>query len=52
VDDLLIQIREELAQSKVIESDLAKPLLDSLLRVALGMFSADLDRSEEKIEKV
>ncbi|XP_075268499.1 lysosomal-trafficking regulator isoform X2 [Opisthocomus hoazin] len=51
VDDLLIQIREELAQSKVIESDLAKPLLDSLLRVALGMFSADLDRSEEKIEK-
>ncbi|NXA26782.1 LYST regulator, partial [Ibidorhyncha struthersii] len=51
VDDILLQIREQLAQSKVIETDLAKPLLDSLLRVALGTFSADLDHSEEKIEK-
>ncbi|XP_061847014.1 lysosomal-trafficking regulator isoform X2 [Colius striatus] len=51
VDDILLQIREQLAQSKVIETDLAKTLLDSLLRVALGTFSADLDHSEEKIEK-
>ncbi|NWU63619.1 LYST regulator, partial [Pterocles burchelli] len=51
VDDILLQIREELAQSKVVETDLAKPLFDSLLRVALGNFSADLDHSEEKIEK-
>uniref|UniRef100_A0A8C0HSP8 Lysosomal trafficking regulator n=1 Tax=Buteo japonicus TaxID=224669 RepID=A0A8C0HSP8_9AVES len=51
VDDILLQIREQLAQSKVIETDLAKPLFDSLLRVALGTFSADLDHSEEKIEK-
>ncbi|NWX18378.1 LYST regulator, partial [Aegotheles bennettii] len=50
VDDILLQIKEELAQSKVIETDLAKPLFDSLLRVALGA-SADLDHSEEKIEK-
>ncbi|XP_064915824.1 lysosomal-trafficking regulator isoform X2 [Columba livia] len=51
VDDILLQIREQLAQSKVIETDLAKPLFDSLLRVALGNFSADLDHSEEKVEK-
>ncbi|XP_032864787.2 lysosomal-trafficking regulator [Tyto alba] len=51
VDDILLQIREQLAQSKVIETELAKPLFDSLLRVALGTFSADLDHSEEKIEK-
>ncbi|NWW86867.1 LYST regulator, partial [Rhynochetos jubatus] len=51
VDDILLQIREQLAQSKVIETDLATPLFDSLLRVALGTFSADLDHSEEKIEK-
>ncbi|XP_075002602.1 lysosomal-trafficking regulator isoform X6 [Calonectris borealis] len=51
VDDILLQIREQLAQSKVIETDLAKPLFDSLLRVALGTFSADQDHSEEKIEK-
>ncbi|NXI45336.1 LYST regulator, partial [Galbula dea] len=50
VDDILLQIREQLTQSKVVETDLAKPLFDSLLRVALGSF-ADLDQSEEKIEK-
>lgn len=52
MDDILLEIREQLAQSKVIETDLAKPLFDSLLHVALGTFSADLDHSEEKIEKV
>ncbi|NXA37739.1 LYST regulator, partial [Eudromia elegans] len=51
VDDILLEVRDQLAQSKVIESDLAKPLLDSLLRVALGTFSADLDHSEDKLEK-
>ncbi|NWX87962.1 LYST regulator, partial [Nothoprocta pentlandii] len=51
VDDILLEVRDQLALSKVIESDLAKPLLDSLLRVALGTFSADLDHSEEKLEK-
>lgn len=52
MDDILRQIREQLAQSNVIETDLAKPLFDSLLRVALGNFATDLDHSEEKIEKV
>uniref|UniRef100_A0A8C2UAW8 Lysosomal trafficking regulator n=1 Tax=Coturnix japonica TaxID=93934 RepID=A0A8C2UAW8_COTJA len=42
---------EQLAQSKLLETDLAKPLFDSLLRVALGTFSTDLDHSEEKVEK-
>ncbi|NWH69765.1 LYST regulator, partial [Piaya cayana] len=51
VDDILLEVREELAKSKVIETDLAKPLFDSLLRVALGTFSDDLDHTEEKIEK-
>uniref|UniRef100_A0A8C2UAU9 Lysosomal trafficking regulator n=1 Tax=Coturnix japonica TaxID=93934 RepID=A0A8C2UAU9_COTJA len=51
VDDILLQIREQLAQSKLLETDLAKPLFDSLLRVALGTFSTDLDHSEEKVEK-
>ncbi|KAM9564150.1 lysosomal-trafficking regulator isoform 3-T6 [Guaruba guarouba] len=51
VDDILLQIREQLALSKVIETDLGKPLFDSLLRVALGTFTANLDHSEEKVEK-
>ncbi|KFV61148.1 Lysosomal-trafficking regulator, partial [Dryobates pubescens] len=51
VGDILLQVREQLAQSKVIETDLAKPLFDSLLRVALGSFADDLDHSEEKPEK-
>uniref|UniRef100_A0A663N122 Lysosomal trafficking regulator n=1 Tax=Athene cunicularia TaxID=194338 RepID=A0A663N122_ATHCN len=49
--EMFHQVLEELAQSKVIETDLAKPLFDSLLRVALGTFSVDLDHSEEKTEK-
>lgn len=52
VSDILLQVREQLTQSKVIETDLAKPLFDSLLHVALGSFAADLDHSEEKMEKV
>ncbi|XP_068010972.1 lysosomal-trafficking regulator [Melanerpes formicivorus] len=51
VSDILLQVREQLAQSKVIETDLAKPLFDSLLRIALGSFVDDLDHSEEKTEK-
>ncbi|NXJ06698.1 LYST regulator, partial [Odontophorus gujanensis] len=51
VDDILLQIREQLAQSKLLETELAKPLFDSLLRVALGTFSTDLDHSEEKTQK-
>ncbi|XP_073194262.1 lysosomal-trafficking regulator isoform X3 [Lepidochelys kempii] len=52
LEDILLEMRDQLAQSRVIETYLAKPLLDSLLRVALGNYSADLDHSEEKTEKI
>uniref|UniRef100_A0A8C8SEP2 Lysosomal-trafficking regulator n=1 Tax=Pelusios castaneus TaxID=367368 RepID=A0A8C8SEP2_9SAUR len=50
LEDVLLEMRDQLAQSRTIETDLAKPLFDSLLRVALGNYSADLDHSEEKTE--
>uniref|UniRef100_A0A8C5F1V9 Lysosomal-trafficking regulator n=1 Tax=Gopherus evgoodei TaxID=1825980 RepID=A0A8C5F1V9_9SAUR len=52
LEDVLLEMRDQLAQSRAIETCLAKPLLDSLLRVALGNYSADLDHSEEKTEKI
>uniref|UniRef100_A0A8C0GX89 Lysosomal trafficking regulator n=1 Tax=Chelonoidis abingdonii TaxID=106734 RepID=A0A8C0GX89_CHEAB len=52
LEDVLLEMQDQLAQSRAIETCLAKPLLDSLLRVALGNYSADLDHSEEKTEKV
>uniref|UniRef100_A0A5F8GZ26 Lysosomal trafficking regulator n=1 Tax=Monodelphis domestica TaxID=13616 RepID=A0A5F8GZ26_MONDO len=51
VENVLFEIQDHLSQSKVVETDLAKPVLDALLRVALGNYSADLNHSEEKIEK-
>lgn len=52
VEDILLEMRDQLAQSKIIETDLVKPLFDALLRVAVGTYFADLDHSEEKKEKV
>lgn len=52
LEDILLEMRDQLAQSRAIETNLAKPLFDSLLRVALGNYSADLDHSEEKTEMV
>nr|XP_006122129.1 lysosomal-trafficking regulator isoform X1 [Pelodiscus sinensis]XP_014428565.1 lysosomal-trafficking regulator isoform X1 [Pelodiscus sinensis]XP_025039908.1 lysosomal-trafficking regulator isoform X1 [Pelodiscus sinensis]XP_025039909.1 lysosomal-trafficking regulator isoform X1 [Pelodiscus sinensis]XP_025039910.1 lysosomal-trafficking regulator isoform X1 [Pelodiscus sinensis]XP_025039911.1 lysosomal-trafficking regulator isoform X1 [Pelodiscus sinensis] len=52
LEDILLEMRDQLARSRAIETYLAKPLLDSLLRVALGNYSADLDHSEEKTEKI
>ncbi|XP_074118564.1 lysosomal-trafficking regulator isoform X3 [Sminthopsis crassicaudata] len=52
VESILFEIQDQLSQSKVVETDLAKPLLDALLRVALGNYSADLNHSEEKFEKM
>ncbi|XP_028902841.1 lysosomal-trafficking regulator isoform X2 [Ornithorhynchus anatinus] len=51
VDDLLLEMRDHLSRAKVVETDLAKPLFDSLLRVALGDYLTDVDRSEEKTDK-
>uniref|UniRef100_A0A4X2K228 Lysosomal-trafficking regulator n=1 Tax=Vombatus ursinus TaxID=29139 RepID=A0A4X2K228_VOMUR len=52
VENVLFEIQDHLSQSKVVETDLAKPLLDTLLQIALGNYSADLNHSEEKIEKI
>ncbi|XP_070590091.1 lysosomal-trafficking regulator isoform X2 [Erythrolamprus reginae] len=51
VEDILFEMREQLTKARVMETELVKPLFDSLLRVALGTHFTDLDRSEEKKEK-
>ncbi|XP_054831083.1 lysosomal-trafficking regulator [Eublepharis macularius] len=52
VEDILLDMRDQLAKSRITETELVKPLFDSLLRVALGTRFADLDHSEEKKEKI
>ncbi|XP_036893214.1 lysosomal-trafficking regulator isoform X1 [Sturnira hondurensis] len=51
VENILLEMRDHLSQSKVIETKLAKPLFDALLRVALGDCSADSGHSEAVTEK-
>lgn len=48
----MLEVRDQLSKSKVIETELAKPLFDALLRVALGNHSADFDHSDAMTEKV
>ncbi|XP_061480531.1 lysosomal-trafficking regulator isoform X2 [Rhineura floridana] len=52
VEDILLEMRDQLAKSRIMETDLVKPLFDSLLRVALGTCFAELDHTEEKKEKI
>uniref|UniRef100_A0A8C6VCC8 Lysosomal trafficking regulator n=1 Tax=Naja naja TaxID=35670 RepID=A0A8C6VCC8_NAJNA len=52
VEDILLEMREQLTKARVMETELVKPLFDSLLRVALGTYFTDLDHSEEKKEKI
>ncbi|XP_029450120.1 LOW QUALITY PROTEIN: lysosomal-trafficking regulator-like [Rhinatrema bivittatum] len=52
VEQILLEMREQLAQSRVVETELAKPLFDVLLNIALSNYSADFDHSEEKNEKL
>lgn len=52
MENILLEMRDHLSQSKVIETELAKPLFDALLRVALGDCSADFGHSEAVAEKV
>lgn len=47
-----MEVREQLSHSGVVNSDLAVPLFDSLLRVALAQVSSCTDTSEEKPERV
>lgn len=39
-------MRDHLSKSKVMETELAKPLIDALLRVALGNHSADFEHDD------
>lgn len=45
-------MRDQLSHSGVVSSDLAVPLFDSLLRVALAEVSSSPDTPEEKPERV
>lgn len=51
LENILCELRDHLSQSKVAETELAKPLFDALLRVALGNHSADLDPGDTVTEK-
>ncbi|PNI55240.1 LYST isoform 4 [Pan troglodytes] len=51
VESILFEMRDHLSQSKVIETQLAKPLFDALLRVALGNYSADFEHNDAVTEK-
>ncbi|XP_077201679.1 lysosomal-trafficking regulator isoform X3 [Paroedura picta] len=52
VEDILLEMRDQLVKSRIMDTELVKPLFDSLLQVALGTCFADLDHSEEKKEKI
>uniref|UniRef100_A0A673TJZ8 Lysosomal-trafficking regulator n=1 Tax=Suricata suricatta TaxID=37032 RepID=A0A673TJZ8_SURSU len=51
VENILFEMRDHLFQSEVIETELAKPLFDALLRVALGNHSVDFDHHDAVTEK-
>lgn len=52
VEETLLEVRDQLSRSGVVNSDLAIPLFDSLLRVALAQVSSSPDAPEEKPERV
>ncbi|XP_048656352.1 lysosomal-trafficking regulator isoform X3 [Marmota marmota marmota] len=51
VENILFEMRDHLSQSKVTETELAKPLFDALLRVALGNHLADFEHPDAVTEK-
>ncbi|XP_056147370.1 lysosomal-trafficking regulator isoform X2 [Lampris incognitus] len=51
VEETLCEVREQLAHSGVVNSDLAVPLFDSLLRVARAEVSSCPDPPEEKPDR-
>ncbi|EHB05208.1 Lysosomal-trafficking regulator [Heterocephalus glaber] len=51
VENILCEMRDHLSQSKVTETELAKPLFDALLRVALGQHSTDFEHNDAMTEK-
>ncbi|XP_026212302.1 lysosomal-trafficking regulator isoform X5 [Anabas testudineus] len=52
VEETLLEVRDQLSRSGVVNSDLAIPLFDSLLRVALAEVSSCSDPPEEKPDRV
>lgn len=52
MEETLSEVRDQLSRSGVVNSDLAIPLFDSLLRVALAEVSSSPDPPEEKPERV
>ncbi|XP_053730574.1 lysosomal-trafficking regulator isoform X1 [Synchiropus splendidus] len=52
VEETLLEVRDQLSRSGVVNSDLAIPLFDSLLRVALAEVTSCLDPPEEKPDRV
>lgn len=52
MEETLFEVREQLSRSGVVNSDLAVPLFDSLLRVALAEVSSCPDPPEEKPDRV
>ncbi|KAM4608027.1 lysosomal-trafficking regulator [Polymixia lowei] len=51
VEETLCEVRDQLSRSGVVNSDLAVPLFDSLLRVALAEVSSYPDPPEEKPDR-
>ncbi|KAB1270846.1 Lysosomal-trafficking regulator [Camelus dromedarius] len=51
VENILLEMKDRLSQSKVVETELAKPLFDALLRVALGDHAADFEPSDAMTDK-
>ncbi|XP_036430617.1 lysosomal-trafficking regulator isoform X6 [Colossoma macropomum] len=51
VEDTLCEVKDQLSHSGVVNSDLAVPLFDSLLRVALAEVCSTPVAVEEKLEK-
>ncbi|XP_072827119.1 lysosomal-trafficking regulator isoform X2 [Vicugna pacos] len=51
VENILLEMKDRLSLSKVVETELAKPLFDALLRVALGDHSADFEPSDAMTDK-
>ncbi|KAG5855573.1 hypothetical protein ANANG_G00050490 [Anguilla anguilla] len=51
VDETVGEVRDQLSRSGVVTSDLAVPLFDSLLRVALAETRAGPDAPEERIDR-
>lgn len=52
MEETLCEVRDQLSRSGVVNSDIAIPLFDSLLRVALAEVSSCPDAPEEKPDRV